>query len=295
MRISDQQIADLREYQINYAYQQLAQAQTVISTGKQISSPADDPIGTESAVRLQGQIAQNQAFTTTASDTLSWLQTTENGLSGVNDALIQARSLAVQGANDTLTLDQRQAIAGNVSHLLAQAVAAGNADYGGRYVLGGYQTEQPPFVLNTNGGNPSVTYQGDGGTMQREISPGQTMQFNMPGNVALPTVFSALSQLQVDLQSGSTAAISNDIQTIDQAHDGLLMAQATVGSNINRIQATDTTTQAIGTTLGNDLSQITDANMAQAAVEFNSRQATYQAALTAAAKVVEPSLLEFLK
>src|SRR5579871_923503 len=212
MRISDQQIADLREYEINDAYARLAQAQTVISTGKQISAPGDDPIGTAAALRLQGQIAQNRAFSSTASDTLSWLQTTDSSLSGVNDALVQARSLAVQGANDTLTVQQRQDIAANVSQIMAQAVQAANADYGGRYVLGGYQTGKPPFVLNANNGNPTVTYQGDGGTMQREVSPGQMMQINTPGSTALPAVFSALSQLQADLESGSSASVSNDIQ-----------------------------------------------------------------------------------
>lgn len=291
MRIGNQQIIDLTEYQINAAYDQLAQAQTVLSTGKRINTPSDDPVGATEAMELQGQLSESNQFTTTVNDTLSWLQTTDTALSSVGNALIQARSIAVEGANGTLTQDQQQALAANVTQLLQQAVQASNSTYNGRYVLSGYRTNTQPFTMSGN----TVTYQGDGGAIQREISPGQYMQINTPGNQALPAVFSSLSQLVTDLNAGNTSAVSGDIQTIDSAHDGLLLAQATVGASENRITAEQTTLQSTQTTLTGQISQLVDADMAQAAITFSTRQATYQAALNAASKVLQPSLLDFLK
>lgn len=292
MRISDQQIISLTQFQINADYEQLQQAQTELATGRQINSPSDNPIGAAAALELQGNLAQTNQFAATANDTLSWLQTTDTSLSGINDALTQVRALAVQGSNGTLTLDQQQAIAGNVSQLLQQAVQEANATYGGRYVLAGYQTGTQPFTLNSTG----VQYNGDGGNMTREIAVGQTMQVNTPGNTpALSAVFSALFQVQQDLQNGNTSAVSNDIGSIDQAQDQLLVTQTTVGAKINRIQAEQTSIQTTQTNLQTQLSNLVDADMAQAAVDFSTRQATYQAALNAAAKVIQPSLLEFLK
>lgn len=296
MRVSDQQIVSLMQYQMSTAYDAMAQAQTVLATGKQISTPADNPIGTAVALELQGKLAQNNSFTATASDTLSWLQTTDTALGGVGDALTQARTLAVQGANDTLTSDERQALASNVSQLLQQAVQSANGSYEGHFVLSGFQTGTQPFVLSGSGSTTSVAYQGDSGVIQREISPGQLAQVNTPGNTALPPVFTALINLQNDLQSGNTANIGGaDLQAIDQAHDGLLLAQTTVGSRTNGVQAAQSSLQNAQVTISGQLSGLVDADMAQAAINFSTTQAAYQATLSAAAKAVQPSLLEFLK
>lgn len=296
MRISDQQMLAQSQYQMNADYDQLAQAQLVLSTGRQINTPADNPVGAAAALELQDHQAQTDSFNTTATDTLGWLQTTDTGLSTINDTLIQVRSLAVQGGDAALTQDQRQAMAANVSQLLQTAVQAANATYDGRYVLSGYKTSTAPFAITTTGGITSVTYQGDGNAIQREVGPGQMMQINTPGSTALPQVFAAIAQLQNDLQSGNTAAISGaDLQALDDAHDGLLVAQAGVGANINHIQSVQNTIQTTQLNLSNQYSQLVDANMATAATNFSERQATYQAALNAAAKVIQPTLLDFLK
>ncbi len=291
MRIGNQQIVDLTQYQINQAYESMAQAQTVLSTGKRINSPSDDPVGSAQAIELQGQLAESNQFSSTATDTLSWLQTTDTALTSISTALTQARSIAVQGANGTLTPDEQQALAANVTQLLQQAVQSANSTYNGRYVLSGYRTNTQPFVQSGN----TVTYQGDNGVIQREISPGQYMQINTPGSQALPAVFSSLTQLVTDLNAGNTSAVSADIGTIDSAQNGLLLAQATVGAGVNRITAEQSTLQSTQTTLTGQISNLVNADMAQAAIDFSTRQATYQAALNAAAKVIQPSLLDFLK
>lgn len=295
MRISDQQVINLTQYDMNADYERLAQAQTVLSTGRQINTPADNPIGTAVALKLQGSLAEYNQFATTANDAQSWLQATDTSLSGVGDALTQARTLAVQGANGTLTPSEQQALAASVGQLVQQAIQSANGQDAGRYVLSGNQTNTAPFVLTTSGGNPVVQYNGDSGVMQREVSPGQMMQINTTGSTALPAVFTALLQLQQDLQAGNTAAVGGaDLQALDQAHDGLLLAQTTVGASLNRIQAVQQTVQTAQTNLTNQISSIVDADMAKAAVDFSTRQATYQASLSAAAKVVQQTLLDFL-
>src|SRR5665213_3624975 len=238
MRISDQQVTDLRVYEVNNAYESLTQAQTVLSTGRQINAPSDNPTGTGTALSLQDQLSQNAAFLTTANDAESWMQTTSNALNGVNSSLLQVRTLAVQGANDTLTQDERTALAAQVGQLIQQGVEAANATYNGQYVLSGQKTLTIPFTAATAAnGAVTVTYQGDSGTINRELSAGVTSQINVAGSTALPAVFSAMSQLQSDLLSGNASTISGDLSTIDHAQSGLLLAQTTAGATTNRITA----------------------------------------------------------
>ena len=295
MRISDQQVADLRNYEVNSAYDSLIQSQNVLSSGRQINAPADNPAGTGTALSLQDELAQNVAFTSTAGDTQAWMQTTTNALNGVNDALQSVRTLGVQGANGTLTADERTALANQVGQLIQQGAQSANATYNGQYVLAGQKTLTVPFTTATTGGMTAVTYQGDSAAINRELSPGLVSQVNVPGSNALPAVFSAMSQLQSDLLGGDSVTISGDLATIDKAQGGLLLAQTTAGAITNRVTAVQGSLQSQNTTLTSQWSGIVDANFAQASVTFNQRLATYQASLTAAGKVVQSSLMDFLK
>jgi flagellar hook-associated protein 3 FlgL len=300
VRISDQQITAAREYQVNAAYERLSAAQTVVSTDRRINAPADDPNGTAVALELQGRMAQTTQFSSTADATLSWLQSTDSALNGVNSVVSKARTLAVQGANDTLTASERQALAAQVGQLIQEGIQSANTDYAGQYVLAGYQTGTVPFVLNGSTGN--VDYNGDGGNMIREVNQGVTMQINMPGangkngTGPVPTAFVALLKLQSDLQSGNVAGIGGaDLAALDQASSGVLLAQATNGAAIGRVTVLQTTLQTQQTTYKAQYSGIVDADFAQATIDYNTQQATYEAALTVAGKSVEPSLLAFLK
>ncbi len=296
MRISDQQVTNLREYEVNNAYEGLTQAQTVLSTGRQINTPSDNPAGTGTALSLQDQLSQNAAFLTTANDAESWLQTTSNALNGVNSALLQVRTLAVQGANDTLTQDERTALAAQVGQLIQQGVQSANATYNGQYVLSGQKTLTIPFAATTaTTGAVTVAYQGDSGTINRELSAGVTSQINIAGSTALPAVFSAMSQLQSDLLTGNATTISGDLTTIDQAQSNLLLAQTTAGAITNRVTAAQGSLESSTLNLTSQYSNIVNANFANATVDFNARNTTYQAALTTAAKVVQTSLMDFLK
>ncbi|HEY8285521.1 MAG TPA: flagellar hook-associated protein FlgL [Chloroflexota bacterium] len=295
MRISEQQVADLRNFEVNSAYDQLIQAQTTLSSGRQINAPSDNPAGTGTALSLQDELAQNTAFTSTANDTESWMQTTTNALNGVNDALLAVRTLGVQGANGTLTADERTALANQVGQLIQQGAQSANATYNGQYVLSGQKTLTVPFTTATSGGLTTVAYQGDSVPISRELSSGLVSQVSIPGSNALPAVFGAMSQLQADLLGGDSATISGDLATIDKAQGGLLLAQTTAGAITNRVTAVQGSLQSQHTTLTAQWSGIVDANFAQASVTFNQRLATYQASLTAAGKVVQSSLMDFLK
>src|SRR5579885_988759 len=149
MRISDQQVLDLTQYQMNSAYDQMARAQTVLASGKRINSPADDPIGATTALELQGNLAELNQFSSTASDALNWMQTTDSAYNDVGDVLQQVRTLAVQAANGTLSQDERQAMAASVGQLLQQAVQSANATYDGRYVLAGTRPARRRLSLPT--------------------------------------------------------------------------------------------------------------------------------------------------
>lgn len=127
-----QQTAAIDDQQALYA--QLGQQ---LSTGKQLNDPSDDPtriaqdLSVRTAIDATGQQSKN------VSSAISELTTTDGALSSLTAVLQSARQLAIQGSTDSLTPQQRNALASQIDQLLQQSVAIGNTSYAGRYVFGG--------------------------------------------------------------------------------------------------------------------------------------------------------------
>jgi flagellar hook-associated protein 3 FlgL len=74
----------------------------------------------------------------------------------------------------------------------------------------------------------------------------------------------------------------------------LTQLQATAGSAIDQLQTALSRNEDLQTSISKALSNTDDTNVAEASVAYANEQAAYQAALRAAANIVQESLLNFL-
>jgi flagellar hook-associated protein 3 FlgL len=128
----------------------------MISTGKKISVPSDDPLLASRALKFRTNVAETEQYIKNVSQGISWMEVTEGAYRNVNNILFKIRELSARGASDTLTYEDRQKIMTDVSSLVEQIGLEMNATYAGRYVFSGYRTDQPP-VLSENDENLSYT------------------------------------------------------------------------------------------------------------------------------------------
>jgi flagellar hook-associated protein 3 FlgL len=138
------------------------------STQIRVATAADDPLGAAQAVQLSAagsvlsQFASNQ---TAASSMLGSEDTTLSGVSQTLQAILtQLNGLGSGAINDT----NRQAAAQALQGLRSQLMSLANTqDDAGNYMFSGFQGGTAPFSNASNGG---VTYNGDMGTRQIQIS-----------------------------------------------------------------------------------------------------------------------------
>ena len=96
-------------------------------------------------------------------------------------------------------------------------------------------------------------------------------------------------------QSGNQAALGNaDMDAIDSMLDQLSSARAEAGASANRLTTLDSRLKDTELNVQSLLSKTEDADMAKTMVDFSQQQAVYQAALQAGAKIIKPTLLDFL-
>ena len=152
----------------------LAKYQAQISSGIQIQRPSDDPISYRFATTLTSQLRDLEADNASAEAAQTNLSASVSQLQEANNLITRARVLTQQGIQTTSD-SERNALAIEVEGLLDQMQNIANSQFGRSFLFGGTISNNPPFVFNDSGAEPTldVTYQG--GNSHSELAIGQSI------------------------------------------------------------------------------------------------------------------------
>lgn len=294
MKITHNMLADSTLRNINKILSRLDRLQNQLSTGQRISAPSDDPLSASAAVSYRAALGEIEQYIENVDTARSWLEATDSALGSITQVLQRARELAVQGASDALSLSDRQRIAAEVTELIDHTIAQANSGYAGQFLFSGFKVSTRPFTL-ASGPPDTVVYNGDNGQIRRQIESGSAIVVNVVGGSALSPVFSALIAVRDALNAGDAQAVSATLANIDGAIDSVLTTRSEVGAKINRLSGQAERLEDLKVSITGLLSKIQDVDMAEAITDFTMQQNVYQAALTAGAKAIQPSLLDYLR
>ena len=149
-------------------------AQEELATGRRVNQPSDDPGATAVAIGIHAQTSQIDQFTTNISNVSGLLQTADSTMSSVTTVLNQAITLGVQAGDATLSAANRATLATQIQGISTQMMSLANTTYQGQYIFAGNNSGQPAYVADPNSAS-GVTYQGNTGVNQVEISQGQNV------------------------------------------------------------------------------------------------------------------------
>jgi flagellar hook-associated protein 3 FlgL len=292
LRVTDQSMALAAQRALGARQAKLASAQEAAVSGVRITRPSDDPAGTADALRVRAQIAAANQDQRNISDGTGWLNTLDSALDSATGLLRQVRDAVIQGANGSLNQDGRDALAQQVDALRRDLLGAANTRYLGRSVFAGTSDAAAAF---TDGAPP--TFNGVGGSVERRISRDQTVRVDTDGAAAFgngaTSVFSLLDAISADLKAGKNP--SSHLGKLDDAMTTIVAARSDVGSRLAQLtRAAQATTDAT-TALEARRSGIEDIDLGKAALDLQLQHTAYQAALAVTAKVLPPSLTDFLR
>lgn len=291
----DRTLQDLRR-QFNRVFEFEQQ----LATGYRVSRPSDDPIDARRAVNIKLEIAQIMQFLSNIDDARPQLNDTETALQNEVDILQRVRELTVQGANGTNSQDQLDAIAAEIDQLLEETLVVSNSQSVGRYLFSGTRTKTAAFLeTRLLGEITAVTYQGNAEDINIAISESAQIKINVDGQEAFQSgvdVFATLIGIRDDLRVGNQASLSAvRIGEVDQALEQLLLREADLGANTNRLDRVNDVTDDTLVTQQILLSEKIDTDFADATLRYNNALNSLQAAMNASARVLQPTLLDFLR
>ena len=279
------------------AYARLQRTQEQLSTGRQINRPEDDPFGAGRALSLRDRLGDVGQLQRNIDDAKGFLQQGDVALGNVTSLLQRARELVVQGANTTLDQSQLDAIAEEIHQLREAAREQMNAQFAGKYLFGGSATLTQPY-------DATGTYNGNDDVVKRLIGEGGiTVDLNVRGWEAFSTppaagstenVLTSLDRIESELRAGNRTAISGEIDAVQAHIDQVSEARAKIGSRTNRLDTTAAQLSDTELNVKDLLSKTEDVDIAKAMVDYSSQQATYESALRTSARILQPTLMDFL-
>lgn len=117
MKINTNITALRANFNLNRVQLQLTDSTSKLSSGYRITKAADDAAGMAISQKMKAQIRGLQRASENGSDGVSFIQTAEGALTEIGDMLQRCRELSVQAANETNTLDDKQAIQSEIDAL----------------------------------------------------------------------------------------------------------------------------------------------------------------------------------
>lgn len=186
MRISTSMLNDSALNGILQDESALSTTQNHLSSGKNINSPADDPVGEVALLQLTNASSQYQQYIANGQSANTNLSFEEQSLSSATSTLQSIRDLVVQANSGTNNPSDLAAIGAQVAQLEQQLLGVANSQNAqGQYLFAGYSQNSQPFVRGASG---SVAYVGDEGSASVPLDSGTSVQTGDPGSTVFMNI-----------------------------------------------------------------------------------------------------------
>jgi flagellar hook-associated protein 3 FlgL len=308
MRITQHSIAVTSLQGLNRNMEGISKLQQQLTSGKTISKPSDDPTGTNAAMQTRQEQAAATQHARNISDGIGLLDATDSALQSMVDQVQRVRDLTVQGANGgAMSGASRSAIQTEVRGLRQSLLGLANSTVGGQPIFGGVTSGSTAYDVRTG------AYVGYGGTaatpvveVTRQVSQTDAIRVDITG----PEAFGETSAANVipvtrdlftivgdigDHVLDDPTSLTKDLADLDVALDRMLKAAADIGTRTNRMEGAQQVNADLQLTLAGRQTEIEDVDLAKTIMNLQLQQTGYQAALSATAKAIQPTLLDFLR
>lgn len=272
----------------------LAQTQEQLSTGRLINKPSDSPTGTNEAMRIRAQLAADTQHSRNAQDALSWMGQTDSTLQSMLDDVHRARDLILQGSSTGSNgPDARNALATELTQIRKSLLGLANTQHLGRPIFGGTTGGTDAYDKTTG------VFVGEDFGVSRTVKDGVSVRINVTGPEAFSTasgddLFTVLGDAATNMTSDPTA-LGGTLDRLDAVASQMKSALADLGTRYGRIQSATSSLQDASLNNQNRLSEVENVDIAKAVLDLQMQQVAYQASLGATARVLQPSLMDFLR
>lgn len=272
--------------------------QQQLSSGSKIERPSDDPVVAARGMFYRSSLMENDQYSRNVDEAQNWMDMTDATMDEVGNVLKRVKELLVYSGDGAVSPEDLKTMSSEIKELKNHLGTLANQQINGKYIFAGTDTNKPPYDMNANGGKGDFVNT-NSSPINLEVSQNvfvtsninaQTI-FNFPDNAN--NMFKVLDNIITELGNGKSATQFQG--AIGQQFDKLLAERASLGANVNRVELIAERLKTQEVSITGLMSKNEDANMAEVMTELKTQESVHQAALGSGARIIQPTLLDFLR
>lgn len=295
MRVTQNMIANnmLRHLMNNQS--KMDQYLEQLHTGKKISRPSDDPVIAMKGIRYRTQVNEIEQYKRNTSELHHWMDQSDAALDKATLAMQRIRELAVQASNSTYGSDERQSIKEEVEQLKGYMIEIANTNVNGKYIFNGTNTNERPVgddgeILRAEETIPVMIQVAFESQLQANVNAEDVFTEDLFASI--DTFISRLSQSGED---DETIDIGSSLEDLDLAINDIINARADLGARMNRLELIEHRLEEQEVIAKKTMSENEDVHFEEAITNLITQESLYRASLAAGARIIQPTLLDFLR
>ncbi|MED3689455.1 flagellar hook-associated protein FlgL [Peribacillus butanolivorans] len=292
MRVTQSMLTNNMLSNLSRSYEKMGKLQEQVSSQKKFSKPSDNPVAAMMGMGYRINLNQIQQYTSNISEATNWIDSTDDAISEAVSVLQRIRELTVQGSNGTYDGEQFESVSEEIKQLKEHLVSIGDTQIGGKYIFNGQNTNVKPSSVKDGDGN--ILY--GTGAINLEVFSGITIQINTDGSKLFGdglAIGGSIDQTIDALENGGD--VSSTLEGIDETINTFLAMQAQVGARQNRIELMTDRLKQQEVFATEILSKNEDVDIEKAIMDLTTQESIHSAALSVGARIIQPSLLDFLR
>lgn len=281
----------------------ILRAQQQIASQKRINKISDDPIGMGQVLGYRSTIAAIDQYQENIDQGISRLEFNEITLDFASDLVLTARRVAENYSGSDYSAEERQLAADQIKDLYDQLIGLGNSKFNNNYIFAGHATDTAPFSRDADF---NVTYHGDDGQVRLMVGDDVEITFDADGRKIFQNaanggvnLFDELRNLIDGLENPDAAAGSAQIKaTVSPLYDARQQINARrseYAPALYRLQFTDEYWANLKPKVQGALANKEQADIPKTVLELTNLQVAYETTLATAARIIQPSLMDFLR
>jgi flagellar hook-associated protein 3 FlgL len=283
----------------------LAQLQEKATTLDKISRPSDDPAATAQALDTRARLAANAQYGRNIDDGASWLNAADSALSQATNVMNRILDLTVQAGNGALNQAGKDAIAVELEGLNKDLLSTANSKHLGRNIFAGSSDAATAFSpaipadpnIPGDTGTPPVFNGVKDGSVERRISADRTVRVDADGAAIFGSgagsVFDAVTKTIESLRKGEDATVN--LTNLQASFKNIVSGRAEIGTRQVQLERAGNVNTELEATLDAQKMGIEKADLGSVIMDLKLQETNYQVALAATARVLQPTLMDFLR
>lgn len=325
----------------------LSSSNEKLTTQRSFSKASENVADAARALRVRKLLSDNERNISNADTLTGRLDTGESNLRALSDIYQRMDDLVTHGMNDTMSNQDRQILANEVTNLRDQALSISNSKYGDQYLFcsagnadgsapfsvgtddllyyNGNSTPIDQLVTDTNGkaavdnGDSTTTEIDYNGTNYLDIGLGLSVSgsgasiqidtrtavksslsgldvfgYGTDENGVPKNFYSLFNNIAEHLSTGNTSALGDELSSLSDSHDNLLIAIADIGNNVSFIDNVSTQLESDRVSLQELQNSVESVDLAEEIMNNKEYEMAWTVTLQLGSNILPKSIFDFL-